>query len=109
MRRPTLAVSLLLSDGSEHPAELVNVSAGGTCLRWSSTTAVVLNIGQTVRLRIQPCMADRPVTVRAEVRWLGADDEGQIRYGLQFRDLNEIFDQLSPSLWRLFNARRTPR
>lgn len=105
----TLDVSLVLADGSEHPAELVDVSAGGTCLRWPTGRAVVLNIGQQVDLRIQPCMADRPVTVQAEVRWLGADDEGNVRYGLQFHNLAEVFDQLSPTLWRLFNARRTQR
>jgi c-di-GMP-binding flagellar brake protein YcgR len=105
----TLEVSLLLADGAEHPAELVDVSAGGTCLRWPPGRAVVLNIGQRVRLRMQSCTSDRPVTVRAEVRWLGADDDGNIRYGLEFKDLDEIFDQLSPALWRLFNARKTQR
>ncbi|MGD2063437.1 MAG: PilZ domain-containing protein [Nitrospirota bacterium] len=105
----TLTVSLVLSDGTEHPAELVNVSAGGTCLRWPSKKVVVLNIGQRVTLRIQSCTADGPVTVRAEVRWLGADDEGNIRYGLEFRNLDEVVNRLSPDLWRLFNARRTRR
>jgi c-di-GMP-binding flagellar brake protein YcgR len=104
-----LAAALVLADGTEHLAELVNVSAGGTCLRWSPGRAVVLNIGQQVKLRIQSCTAERSITVRARVRWLGADDEGNIRYGLEFQDLAEVFDQLSPTLWRLFNARKTRR
>jgi c-di-GMP-binding flagellar brake protein YcgR len=105
----TLAVALVLADGTEHPAELVNVSASGTCLRCAAGEAVVLHIGQRVELHMQSFIADAPVTLHAAVRWLGADDEGNIRYGLEFRDLDQIFGQLSPTLWRLFNARNTRR
>jgi len=105
----TLAVAVVLADGTAHPAELVNMSAGGTCLRWSPEKTMELNVGQPVKLRVQACTANTPVTIRAEVRWLGADDEGNIRYGLEFHNLDELFVQLSPTLWRLFNARKTRR
>ena len=105
----TLAVAVVLPDGTAHPAELVDVSAGGTCLRWSPKNTVELNVGQPVQLRVQACTADTPVTIRATVRWLGADIEGNHRYGLEFRNLDELFVQLSPTLWRLVNARKTRR
>jgi c-di-GMP-binding flagellar brake protein YcgR len=104
-----LSVSLLLADGTEHPAELVDVSACGTCLRWPPGQLVVLNIGQPVSLRLQGHTSDQPITVDAEVRWLGADDEGNVRYGLEFHDLHEVLHELSPTLWRLFSARKTRR
>ena len=105
----TLAVALVLADGTEQPAELVDVSAGGTCLRWSSGKTLELNVGQPVKIRVQACTANTPVTIGAKVRWLGADNEGHIRYGLEFENLDELFVQLSPTLWRLFNARKTRR
>jgi len=105
----TLSVAVVLPDGTAHPAELVDVSAGGTCLRWSPERTVELNVGQPVMLRMQACTADTPVTIHATVRWLGADNEGNNRYGLEFRNLDELFVQLSPTLWRLFNARRARR
>jgi len=103
----TLAVALVLADGSERPAELINVSASGTCLRWPSGNAVELHIGQQVKLHMQSFAADAPVTLHATVRWLGADDQGDIRYGLEVRDLDQVFAQLSPTLWRLFSGRKT--
>jgi len=105
----TLAVAVVLSDGTAHPAELVDVSAGGTCLRCALKNTVELNVGQPVTLHVRACTADTPVAIRATVRWLGADNEGNNRYGLEFQNLDELYVQLSPTLWRLLNARKTRR
>jgi len=105
----TLAVALVLADGTEHPAEMVDVSAGGTCLRCALEKAMVPDIGQQVVLRVQPFVADTPVTLHATIRWLGADESGNIRCGLEFQDFDQLIDRLSPTLWRPFNTRNTRR
>jgi len=38
------------------------------------------------------------------VRWLSADDAGNIRCGLEFEDLYEIFEHVMPTLWQLCHA-----
>lgn len=105
----TLTVALILADGAEHPAELVDVSAGGACLRWPPGKIVVLNVGQQVRLWMQSSIAGAPITLSATVRWIGTDDERNVRYGVEFHDLDEMFADLSPGLRWLFNRRRVER
>ena len=104
-----LAVALILGDGVENPAQLVDVSAGGACVRCPVKDLVVLDVGQQIRLRMRSPMAKGPLTVNAQVRWCDADDEGNVRYGVQFLDLEESTDQINPALRWIFNRRRTPR
>jgi c-di-GMP-binding flagellar brake protein YcgR len=104
-----LAFALVLADGSEHPAELVDVSAGGACLRWPIKDLVVLDVWQEIRLCAKSSMAKQPIMITAQVRWCGPDDEAHIRYGVEFLDLDDQPDQISPALRWLFNRRRSPR
>jgi hypothetical protein len=96
-----LSVGLVMEDGTVRTAVPVNISTGGVCLRWSPEDMVALNVGQRVELCIEPVISDAPVTVQATVRWTGVDDDGSIRYGLEFEDLYRIFEDVMPALWRL--------
>lgn len=99
-----LTIGLVMDDGTVRGAVPVDISAGGVCLQWSPGDAVALDVGERVALRLQPCTADAAVTVDAVVRWLGTDDDGHIRCGLEFEDVYKIFADVMPSLWTLCHA-----
>jgi len=99
-----LAVALVLADGTECPVKLVDVSSGGAGLLWPLEKEVVVDVGQPVTLHIRPRTTDASITVHGTVRWLSADDAGNIRCGLEFEDLYEIFEHVMPTLWQLCHA-----
>jgi c-di-GMP-binding flagellar brake protein YcgR len=105
-------VDLVMENGTAHAAVPIDISTGGVALRWSPENALVLQVGQRVELRIQPVTADAPVTVEAVVRWTGIDDDGSVRYGMEFENLFKIFEDVIPALWQLCHAlherRRVP-
>jgi c-di-GMP-binding flagellar brake protein YcgR len=100
-----LRVGLVMSHGTEDFAEVVDLSASGTSLRWPAARMVVVDVGQEVELRVQPCTADESLTVHAAVRWRKPDDSDTVRYGLEFQERAD----LAPSLCRLFDRRHGPR
>ena len=104
-----LTVGLVMEDGRVHTAVPINVSTGGVCLRWSPDDPVVLAVGQQVDLHLQPATAAAPVQVQAVVRWAGEDDDGNLRYGLEFADLYKVFEDVIPALWQLCHALHGPR
>ena len=101
-----LDVALLLADGTTLAAELVDLSAGGTGLRWPVASTPVLDVGEAVVLRFQPHPTGRPLEVDATVRWMAIDDDG-VRYGFEIGEIDRA--DLDPRLWSLFNRRSTPR
>ena len=81
-----LSVGLVMAHGTETPAEVVDLSASGTCLRWPVERMAVVDVGQDVELRVQPCAVDDSLTVHAAVRWRISDDAGAVRYGFAFQE-----------------------
>jgi len=94
-------IGLVMTNGTVHPAVPVDISVSGLCLRWPADEIRILDVGERVELRIHPCTGDTPVTVHAAVRWTGADVDGNIRYGFEFVHMYEIFEHITPILWRL--------
>jgi len=94
-------IGVVMTNGTVQPAVPVDISVSGLCLQWPPDETVMLDIGERVELRIHPSTADAPITVHADVRWAGADVDGRIRYGLEFVHLYEIFEHITPILWRL--------
>jgi len=104
-----LRVGLVMPHGTEEFAEVVDLSASGTCLRWPASRMAVIDVGQKVELRVQPCAVDESLTVPAAVRWRSYDDSGTVRYGLEFQEPAELPGQFAPSLCRLLEPRTEPR
>jgi c-di-GMP-binding flagellar brake protein YcgR len=104
-----LTIGLVAEDGSVYAPVPIDISTGGVCLRWPSEDPMVLDVGQRVELRIQPSTTETPVVVQAVVRWTGADDDGSVRYGLEFDDLYKIFEDVIPALWQVCHALHGPR
>jgi len=100
-----LRVALVMSHGTEHFAEVVDLSASGTCLRWPANRMAVVDIGQEVELRVQPCTVDESLTVHAAVRWRARDDSDMIRYGFEFQERVDLPGRIAPTLCRLFGRR----
>jgi len=103
-----LGVTLGLDGEREIPAELVDLSAGGACLRWSLATTPVLDLSDTVQLNFQPRSGTAPLRIQAIVRWMGTEAES-IRYGFEFQDIGDLTATADATLWALFNRRRTAR
>jgi len=103
-----LDVALLLADGTALPAELLDLSAGGVGLRWLATSTPVLDVGEAVVLRVQPCPTGHPMEVGATVCWMAIDEAG-VRYGFEIGEIAAGAADMDPRLWSLFNRRRTPR
>ena len=103
-----LMTSLVLRDGRMIPAGLVDLSAGGACLRWSLNTTPVLDLNDKVQLTFQVKGRAVPVTREAEVRWMG-NDAGFVHYGFEFCDSDDFDAGGDAVLWGLFNRRRTRR
>jgi len=103
-----LAVTLGLEGGREIPAELVDLSAGGACLRWSLSMTPVLDLSDTVQLNFRARSGAAPLTIQAIVRWMGTEVDS-IRYGFEFQDTGDLTATADATLWALFNRRRTPR
>ncbi|MGD2063438.1 MAG: PilZ domain-containing protein [Nitrospirota bacterium] len=104
-----MRVGLVLAHGTEHPGEVVNLSASGISVRWPAERMVVVDVGQDVEFNLQPCSFDGAITVHAAVRWRDADDSGKIRYGFEFQDGAGCPDDVGASLSRLFDRRHGPR
>jgi c-di-GMP-binding flagellar brake protein YcgR len=103
-----LGVTLGLEGGREIPAELVDLSASGACLRWPLATTPVLDLSDTVQLSFQTRSGKAPLKIQATVRWMAAEAES-IRYGFEFQDASDLAATGDATLWALFNRRRTPR
>jgi len=103
-----LAVTLVLADGTTLAAELLDLSAGGTGLRWPAASTPVLDVGEEVTLRFEPCPTGRPLEVDATVRWMAIDETG-VRYGFEIGEIDTVAADMDPCLWGLFNRRRSPR
>jgi|GEM_PF-2166562 len=86
-----LTVVLVLEDGPEVPAELVDLSASGACLRWPLATTPVLDLNDTVQLNFQARGGKAPLKIQATVRWMAAEAES-IRYGFEFQDARSLSD-----------------
>jgi len=103
-----LGVALGLDGGREISAELVDLSAGGACLRWSLATTPVLDLSDTVQLKFQARSGTAPLRIQAIVRWMGTGAES-ICYGFEFQDTGDLTATADATLWALFNRRRAPR
>jgi len=101
-------VALILADGTTLAAEILDLSAGGTGLRWPAASTPILDVGEAVVLRFQPHPTGRALEVSATVRWM-AIDEGGVRYGFEIGEIDTLAADMDPRLWSLFNRRRTPR
>jgi c-di-GMP-binding flagellar brake protein YcgR len=99
-----LAVAVVLPDGTECPTKPIDMSSGGVGLLWPLERQVVIDVGQRVTLHIHPRTSDVSAMVHATVRWLSADNTGNIHCGLEFEDVYEIFEHVMPTLWQLCHA-----
>ena len=104
-----LNIGLVMANGTVHAAVPIDISAGGICLQWPREKLVVLNIGHEAELRIQSRAVDEPLRIRAVVRWMATDADGNVRYGFEFQEVGDLFGQIPPALWGLFNRRKLPR
>jgi hypothetical protein len=104
-----LDMAIVMGDDRLLPAAIVDLSAGGVCLSWPPENLPVLDVGAEVELRVQSRTTRKPFRLRAEVRWLGADHAGNLRYGFAFQDLRELVGLADPVLWGLFNRRHSRR
>jgi c-di-GMP-binding flagellar brake protein YcgR len=100
-----LTVALQLPDGRTIPAELVDLSADGACLRWPLATMPVLDLNDTVQLLFQAKTGTVPLEILAAVRWMGPDT-GFVKYGFEFQDVGDLAAAGDARLWALFNRRR---
>ncbi|HBB41126.1 MAG: hypothetical protein COW73_07365 [Nitrospirae bacterium CG18_big_fil_WC_8_21_14_2_50_70_55] len=101
-----LEVTLVCADSTSVVAEIVDLSARGTGLRWPAAAPPQLDLGEEVVLRFQPRPAGRPLELHATVRWRAVGAEG-VRYGFEFGAFPTA--AIDPRLWTLFNRRRTAR
>jgi c-di-GMP-binding flagellar brake protein YcgR len=102
-------VRLILAHGTEHPGEVVDLSAGGISLRWPTQRMVVIDEGQDVELHVRPCMHDESLAVQAAFRWRRTDDLGTVRYGFEFQPTAGQPDLVATILPRLFDRRHRVR
>lgn len=90
-------------------AELRDLSARGCGFVLPTASAASLEQGGVVMLRMVVGGDDLPhLFVRAVVRSLGAADGGT-RVGVEFDDLERLFQQIQPVQWRFFNRRQAFR
>jgi c-di-GMP-binding flagellar brake protein YcgR len=101
-----MRVALVLAHGTEHPGEVVDLSASGISLRWPIERMVVIDVGQDVELCVQPCMLEESFTAHVAARWREPDDSGNIRYGFEFAPTADHPDEVAAALSRLFDRRQ---
>jgi hypothetical protein len=104
-----LSVCLVMANGTEHLAEVVDLSASGIRLRWPAERMAVVDVGQEVELHVQPCTVNEPLAVHAAVRWRDPDDSGKVRYGLEFQERADLPGEVAATLCRLFGRRHGPQ
>jgi len=103
-----LSVDLVMAHGTEQPAEVADLSASGTRLRWPAERMAVVDVGQDVELRIRRHAVDESLTIHAAVRWRQTDDAGNIRYGFEFLERADLPGQVAANLCRLLARRNGP-
>ncbi len=93
---------------ASHPGEIVDVSADGVGVRFAAKARPGLAVGSEVDLRFTSTQLKKPLEVQARVR-RRHEEEGAVRYGLQFLGEEQTDRKLSPILHALFNRRAAYR
>jgi c-di-GMP-binding flagellar brake protein YcgR len=104
-----MRAGLVLAHGTEHPGEVVDLSASGISLRWPIEQMVVIDEGQVVELFVQPLARKDPFAVNVAARWREPDGSGKVRYGFEFQHGADLPDGVAAALSRLFDHHHRPR
>jgi c-di-GMP-binding flagellar brake protein YcgR len=102
-----MRVGLVLAHGTEHPGEVVDLSASGISLRWPVEHMVILDVGQVVELFVQPLAREDSVAVDVAARWREPEDSGMVRYGFEFQHGCDHPEEVATALSRLFDRRHS--
>jgi len=106
-QRATLGVRLMLPTGELLPGELVDVSAGGAAVRFSTDLGTVLQVESPCELRFTS-LTKGNIKVQAIVRSCPREDAPNC-FGFQILDQADLFRQLDESFYKYFNRRRRVR